>query len=167
MENTETETVGQYLTFTMGDEAYAFPVTCVREVLVVPRVTRIPRMPDFMSGVINLRGAVVPILDLKLRFRLGETVIGISTAIIVVEIPSAKGDGVLHVGVYADSVNKVITLGSGDIEPAPSLGMRIKTEFILGMGHIGDSFTVILDAGKILSDEDVALAEAVRDGATE
>ena len=169
MNKNETEMTRQYLTFVLGGEDYAFPVTAVREVLTVPKVTRIPRMPDFMCGFINLRGSVVPILDLKLKFAMGATEVGVSTAIIVVEIPVGK-DGereFLHVGVYADMVKKVITLGPEDIEGAPRIGTKIRADFISGMGRVGDGFTVILDVTRILTDEDMELVEAVHDGASE
>ncbi|MBN2812235.1 MAG: chemotaxis protein CheW, partial [Spirochaetales bacterium] len=123
-------TSNQYLTFTICDEQYAIPVTQIREVLTVPKINYIPRMPDAMRGVINLRGSVVPILDLKTKFEMGETRVTTETAIIVIEILQEE-NGVeqkpLHIGMYTDSVKKVISIPPEMIEPAPRIGTRIKT----------------------------------------
>lgn len=160
------EIINQYLTFVMGDENYAIPVAGVSEVLTVPKVTRIPRMPDFMRGVVNLRGSVVPILDLKLKFGVGETVITPETAIVVVEILLDEGTGeesILRLGVFADAVKKVVTFAASDIEPPPRIGTRIKTSFIQGMGRLGEDFVVILNMREILTDEDLAMVESARE----
>lgn len=170
MGDTSTQINNQYLTFVMGDETYAIPVTGVSEVLTVPKVTRIPRMPDFMRGVVNLRGSVVPILDLKLKFGGGETQITPETAIVVVEIVQGEGTperSVLRLGVFADAVKKVITLAASDIAPPPKIGTSIKTTFILGMGHVGDDFVVILNMRGILTDEDLAIVENAEELAQE
>lgn len=170
MDDKTNEISNQYLTFVMGDENYAIPVAGVSEVLTVPKVTRIPRMPDFMRGVVNLRGSVVPILDLKLKFGVGETVITPETAIVVVEILLDEGTGeesILRLGVFADAVKKVVTFAESEIEPPPRIGTRIKTSFIQGMGHLGDDFVVILNIREILTGEDLALVESVRDVASE
>jgi purine-binding chemotaxis protein CheW len=155
----------QYLTFVMGSEDYAISVTGVSEVLTVPKVTRLPRMPDFMRGVVNLRGSVVPILDLKRKFGGEETLITPETAIVVVEIPLERDSGaagVLRLGIFADSVKKVVTIASSEIEPPPRIGSRIKTSFIQGMGRIGEEFIVILNMREILTDEDLARVESAR-----
>lgn len=160
----------QYLTFTMGDENYAVPVCEVREVLSVPKVTRIPRMPPYLKGVVNLRGSVVPILDLKLRFGMGETAITPATGIIVVEIPvgdGEDGDRMLHLGMFADTVKKVITIGDGEIEPSPTIGMRIQTSFITGIGRVDEGFIVILNIREVLSGEDIELADSARTAVAE
>jgi purine-binding chemotaxis protein CheW len=155
----------QYLTFSMGDEDYAVPVCDVREVLSVPKVTRIPRMPPYLKGVVNLRGSVVPILDLKLKFGLGETAITPATGIIVVEIPYGDGDdgaNLLHLGIFADTVKKVITIGDEDIEPSPKIGLRIQTAFITGIGRVDEGFIVILNTREVLTSEDLELADSAR-----
>jgi purine-binding chemotaxis protein CheW len=165
MNSQETDKNNQYLTFVMGGENYAIPVTHIREVLLVPKVTRIPRMPDFMRGVINLRGSVVPILDLKLKFGMGETDVTVETAIVVVEMPFGDSDGttnLLHLGIFTDAVKKVITIQKEEIEPPPKIGTRIKNSFIMGMGHVEEDFIVILDIREILTDEDLELVETVQ-----
>lgn len=151
-----TEGIGQYLTFALGDEEYAISVSMVREVLEVPRVTKIPRMPPFMRGVINLRGTVVPVIDLRVKFGMAETAIEKSTAIIVLEIPAGpEGDERLCVGAFSDAVNKVITLEDSAISPPPRIGTMIDTEFIRGMGQVDGDFVVILDVSAIFTEGDL------------
>lgn len=170
MDEKKSESSNQYLIFVMEGENYALSVTGVSEVLAVPKVTRIPRMPDFMRGVVNLRGSVIPILDLKLKFGIGETVITPKTAIVVVEIAldgDAGGESVQRLGVFADSVEKVVTLAASDIEPPPRIGTRIRQSFIEGMGHLGDGFVVLLNMREILTDEDLAMVESIEENAPE
>jgi len=148
--------IGQYLTFALGDEEYAISVSMVREVLEVPRVTKIPRMPPFMRGVINLRGTVVPVIDLRVKFGMPETAIEKSPAIIVLEIPTgSEGDERLCVGAFSDAVNKVITLEESAISPPPRIGTMIDTAFIRGMGQGDGDFVVILDVASIFSEGDL------------
>ncbi len=152
------QTSNQFLTFTISGDQYAIPVTDVREVLVVPKITVIPRMPDFMKGILNLRGAVVPVLDFKQKFGMGETVVTGDTAIIVVEISASadeETENFLRLGIFADTVKKVITIREDQIEPPPKIGSKLKTSFIDGMGHVEDQFIVILDIRAVLSDEDI------------
>ncbi len=155
------ENTNQYLTFTVHGEEYAITVTHIREVLEVPKLTVIPRMPDFMRGIINLRGSVVPVLDLSLKFGLGKTEFTSGTAIIVTEIPSGEGDEILNIGLLADTVHKVIGIEAGQIEPPPRIGLAINTAFIKGMGHVDDAFVVILDAQKLLTSDELASVEGV------
>lgn len=160
-ENEPMEQIKQYLTFMMRDEEYALSVSHVKEVLEVPRLTRVPRMPEYMSGVINLRGSVVPVVDLRNKFGMTSTEIGPLTAIIVVEIPIEDTDkeGLLTVGIFADAVHKVLTIESDEIEPPPKIGHAIDTAYIKGMGHVGDDFIILLDIAEILSAEDLKFAE--------
>lgn len=169
METTRNANDNQFLTFEMADENYAIPIAHIREVLLVPNVTRIPRMPDFMRGVINLRGAVVPVLDLRLKFGMGNTEITPATSIIVIEIPSPGGENndLLRLGVFADAVKKVITILPESVEAPPRVGMRVNTAFILGMGRVDDDFIVILNIRDILRDEDLASIEGTTEGETE
>ncbi|HNY17436.1 MAG TPA: chemotaxis protein CheW [Treponemataceae bacterium] len=162
METTQNSNDNQYLTFEMAGENYAIPIAHIREVLLVPTVTRIPRMPDFMRGVINLRGAVVPVLDLRLKFGMGNTELTAATSIIVIEIPTPgddSGEKMMRLGVFADSVRKVVTIMPENVEPPPRIGMRVKTAFILGMGRVDDGFIVILNIRDILRDEDLVSVE--------
>jgi purine-binding chemotaxis protein CheW len=148
----------QYLTFILANEIYAIDVANIKEVLGVPRITRVPRMPDFMNGVINLRGSVVPVLDLRLKFSLGETAMTKDTGIIVTEIANVFDDSdsqTLTVGIFSDRVEKVIALDDRQIEPPPKIGMTIDTSFITGMGRMDDSFVIILDINRLLSQNEL------------
>ncbi len=159
----------QYLTFTISDEQYAMPVTHVREVLTVPKITHIPRMPDAMKGVINLRGSVVPIFDLKTKFGMGETDITDETAIIVIELSQEESETSQrnqHIGLYTDSVKKVISLPPDMIDPAPRIGAQIQTSFIAGMGHVDGEFIVILNIFDILTSNDLETVESLVDADT-
>lgn len=146
--------IHQYLTFMLADEAYAISVTNIKEVLSIPRITKLPRMPDFMCGIINLRNSVVPVLDLCKKFGLGETTMTIDTGIIVTEIDNINDDGrseKLIIGIFSDMIQKVITIDPVDIEPPPKIGIAIDNTFIKGMGHVDGNFIVILNINKILT----------------
>ncbi len=146
--------INQYLTFKLSEEVYAIKVTNIREVLIVPKITKLPRMPDYMIGIINLRGRVVPVLDLCRKFGLGETTMTEKTGIIVTEITTIRNDGkpeVLVIGLFSNMVQNVITIEPNDIEPPPKIGVTIDTTFITGMGHIDTHFIIILNINKILT----------------
>ncbi len=147
-----TETV-QYLTFKLADEIFAFDVAKVREILEITSITKVPQTPDFMRGVINLRGSVVPVIDLKLNFAMTRTEQTINTCIIVVEV-SLHGEAIV-LGVLADSVQEVVEMEPSVIEPAPKLGTKLNTAFIKGMGKVGDIFVMILDIDKVFSAEEL------------
>ncbi|HNQ96885.1 MAG: purine-binding chemotaxis protein CheW [Spirochaetales bacterium] len=155
--------IRQYLTFKLADEQYAINVANIKEVLGIPKITKVPRMPPFMTGIINLRGSVVPILDLKKKFALGETIIGKETGIIVIELAGKDGEGndeQLVVGIFSDEVQKVITIEESEIEGPPQIGIAIDTAFIQGMGHVDGGFIIILNIDKILTDSEIhAIAE--------
>src|SRR5512135_2970730 len=116
----------QYLTFKLGDEVFAVDISKVREVLDFTTVTKVPRTPDFMRGVINLRGSVVPVVDMRLKFGMSQTEKTVNTCIIIVEVTLENETTVL--GALADSVQEVIDLGPEHIEPAPKIGTRLNTE---------------------------------------
>ncbi len=154
--------IHQYLTFKLADELYAVNVANIKEVLGVPKITRVPRMPDFMSGVINLRGSVVPVLDLRRKFELGETPIDRETGIIVTEIENLFGDDSadeLTVGIFSDQVQKVITIEPSQIEPPPKIGVSIDTSFITGMGRVDDDFVIILNINKVLTEREIQMLQ--------
>ncbi len=154
----------QYLTFSMDGERFALPVENIREALLVPKITKIPQMPEYMRGVINLRGSVVPLIDLRHKFGMGETDRTAKTSIIVIEIPSGSDDGEKdfhYIGLYVDAVDKVVTIRHDEIEPPPKIGSKINTSFILGLGHITGEFVVILNIGQILTIQDLETIEAV------
>lgn len=143
----------QYLTFKLGDEVFAIYVAKVREVLDLATITKIPRTPDFMTGVINLRGNVVPVVDLRLCLEMSKTEKTVNTCIIVVEV-MLDGEAVV-IGALADSVEEVVDLEPGQIQPAPRIGMHIRTDFIQGMGKREMQFIMILDIDKVFSADDL------------
>ncbi|OKY74896.1 MAG: chemotaxis protein CheW [Desulfobulbaceae bacterium DB1] len=147
-----TETV-QYLTFKLAEEVFALDVAKVREILEFTSITKVPQTPEFMRGVINLRGSVVPVIDLRLNFGMTCTEQTVNTCIIVVEV-SLEGE-VIVLGVLADSVQEVVEMEPEQIEPAPHIGTKLNTEFIKGMGKINNDFVMILDIDKVFSSEDL------------
>ncbi|WP_419778594.1 chemotaxis protein CheW [Maridesulfovibrio sp.] len=159
--NTEiNSTTNQYLTFTLNKDIYALDIASVREVLELTPITRIPRTPKFMRGVINLRGHAVPVVDMRLKFGMSRTEDTINTCIIIVEV-SFDGESTV-MGALADSVREVIELTENMIEEPPRMGTTIKTEFIRGMGKQDDDFVIILDINKILSVEELAMLKSVQ-----
>jgi len=148
-----TETT-QYLTFELDQETFALDVAKVREILDSPTVTKVPQTPEYMRGVINLRGSVVPVIDLRLKFGMAETEQTVNTCIIVVEI-ELEGELII-LGALADSVQEVIDLEPEQIEPAPRIGTKLNTDFIKGMGKHNEQFIMILDIDKVFSATDLA-----------
>lgn len=144
----------QYLTFKLADEIFALDVAKVREILEVTTITKVPQTPDFMRGVINLRGSVVPVVDMRLKFGMSMTEQTVNTCIIVVEI-SLDGDS-LVLGALADSVQEVVEMEAEKIEPAPHIGTKLNTDFIRGMGKVDDHFVMILDIDRIFSSAELA-----------
>lgn len=159
MRDTEITETSQYLTFKLGDEAFALDVVQVREVLDICPITKVPGTPEFMKGVINVRGSVVPVMDLHLKFGLLEARNTLDTRIIVMELDI---DGEMSVlGTLADSVDEVIDLEPGQIEPPPRIGMRWRTEFIKGIGKKDDQFIILLNIDRVFSSEELAVVDAV------
>ena len=153
----ENSRISTYLTFGLGEETFAFEVNHVREVLDLSEITRVPRTPDFMRGVINLRGNVVPVVDLKLKFDMPQTEKTINTCIIIVEVEVDSEPVVL--GALADSVQEVIEIEPQNIEPAPRIGTNMNIEFLKGMGKKDDDFLMILDIDKVFSIDDIAVVQ--------
>jgi purine-binding chemotaxis protein CheW len=143
----------QYLTFKLGNEIFATDVAKVREVLDLTPITTIPRTPEFMAGVINLRGSVVPVVDLRLCFEMSKTESTRNTCIVVVEV-LLDGESMV-IGALADSVEEVIDLEPEQIEPAPRIGTQIRTDFIKGMGKRDAQFIMILDIDRVFSAEEL------------
>jgi purine-binding chemotaxis protein CheW len=139
----------QYLTFRLDEELFALEIEKVREVLDITAITRVPRMPGFMLGVINLRGSVAPVVDLRLRFGMSAVEKTVNSCIIITEV--IVDDEAQILGVLVDSVQEVIDLGPADLEPAPKMGTRLDTEFIKGMGKQKDRFIIILNIDRLFS----------------
>jgi purine-binding chemotaxis protein CheW len=149
----------QYLTFKLAEEIFAVDVAKVREILEFTSITKVPQTPDFMRGVINLRGSVVPVMDMRLKFGMPVTEKTVNTCIIVVEV-NHEGETII-IGALADSVQEVFELEPEQIEPAPRIGTKLNTDFILGMGKHDGEFIMILDIDRTFTSEEIATAGSV------
>ncbi len=145
----------QYLTFSLGGEVFALGILNVKEIIEFGSITEIPMMPAFIRGVINLRGAVVPVIDLSARFGGRTSAVSRRTCIVIVELGS--GEDRQDLGVIVDAVNEVLEIPRGDIEPPPSFGARIRADFIQGMGKVNGDFVIILNVERVLSTEEMAM----------
>ena len=143
----------QYLSFHIAGEEYAIPVLRVKEIIEYETVTRVPATPPAIRGVINMRGSVVPVVDLAIKFGLPETAITKWTCVVIVELEQ-EGERVV-MGVMADNASQVLDLGVGDIVDPPSFGTQVNVDYLLGMARAGRKFTLILDIDKLLSREEL------------
>ena len=149
----------QYLTFSLGDEVFAIDIRSVREIIQHGSMTVVPLMPEFVRGIINLRGAVVPVIDLQSRFGRPKAEFGKKTCVVIFDV-GPEGDKV-ELGLLVDAVSEVIDIAPSAIEPPPQFGTTIQREFIRGLGKVGSEFIVILEPERALNiDEMVALTEA-------
>ncbi len=161
--NTVKEEALQYLTFSLGDEVFAMDIRSVREIIQYNAMTIVPLMPEFVRGVINLRGAVVPVIDLKSRFGRTPAQMGKKTCVIIFDV-GPEGDRV-ELGLLVDAVSEVIDITASQIEPPPQFGTTIEREFILGLGKVGHEFIVILEPERALNIDDMAALAAAGHGA--
>lgn len=143
----------QYLTFRLGEEMYAFGILNVREILEYQRPTRVPMMPDFIQGVISLRGEVVPVVNLARRFGLGESEVTKRTCVVIIEIDGPNG--CQDLGVMVDGVSEVLEIPPESIRPAPEFGARINADFVRGMGRVNDGFVILLAEDRVLSADEL------------
>lgn len=150
---------GKYLTFSLADEEYGIGILKIKEIIGRMHITTIPKTPDFVKGVINLRGKVIPIIDLRTRFGMGTAEYTDRTCIIVVEIGGNTGQ--ILVGCAVDSVSEVLNIKPDNIEGTPSFGTRLDTDFILGMAKIENSVKILLDIDKVLNPEETAALDHV------
>ena len=151
----DTGRTDQYLTFQLAGEVFAIGILAIREILEYASLTTVPMMPDYVRGVINLRGSVVPVLDLLVRFGKAPAEVTKRTCIVIVEI-TMHGERQVF-GAVVDSVNAVLDIPASEIEPPPSFGARIRTDFIQGMGRVNDRFVILLDVNHVLAAEEIAL----------
>jgi len=165
MSEAEKSATTQYLSFMLGEEIFALDISKVREVLDYKSPTKVPQTPAYMKGVINLRGGVVPVIDMRLKFGMSQTEQTVNTCIIIVEVTIGSESAVL--GALADSVREVFDLSHDQIEPAPRIGTRLKTEFLRGMGKKDDQFILILDIDKVFTEQEIALVQGVSERAEE
>jgi purine-binding chemotaxis protein CheW len=152
----------QHLCFRLAGADYAVGILQVREILQFTDLTRVPGVPPSVRGVINLRGTVVPVIDLAVKFGLGETPVGRRTCVLIVE--AAVAGERLVLGVMADEVREVLELGPDDVERPPSFGTQVRVDFLAGMGKLGKGFALLLDLDKVLSAEDGAYLARAAEG---
>ncbi|MFZ5584316.1 MAG: chemotaxis protein CheW [Thermodesulfobacteriota bacterium] len=145
---------GKFLTFLLAKEQYGIAILKVREIIGLVPITPIPRTPDFVKGVANLRGKVIPVLDLRQKFGLDAAPYDERTCIIVVE--AADGGGASLLGLVVDGVNEVANIRADEVEPAPSFGLAVDTSFILGMAKSGGDVKILLDSDQVLSQDEMA-----------
>lgn len=143
----------QFLTFRLAEEQYGLNVLQVREVLEIPRITRVPRMPVYMRGVINIRGSVVPVIDLRLKLGLEEAERSVHSRVVIIEIEN--GQETLAMGILVDSVQEVIDIASADISPPPQIGTQIEAEFIMGIAKLDQNFVIIINISRIFSNQEM------------
>lgn len=145
------EKEGKYLTFSLVNEEYGIGILKVKEIIGMMSITSVPRTPGFVKGVINLRGKVIPVLDLRLRFGMEETAYTERTCIVVVEVEGSSGS--IMTGLVVDAVSEVQNIRSEEIENTPSFGTRLDTEYILGMAKLGKGVKILLDIDRVLDGE--------------
>jgi len=140
---------GKYLTFLLGHEFYGLPVLKVREIIRLVEITPVPHMPDYVKGVINLRGKLVPVMDLRIKFELAKHDATESTCIVVAQVKASVG-GSMHMGFIVDGVEEVLNLAPGDIEKTPDFGLKLATEYLLGMANVKNKVVALLDIDQVL-----------------
>ncbi len=148
---------GKYLTFTLANEEYGIGILKIREIIGMMPITTVPRTPEFVKGVINLRGKVIPVIDLRLRFGMGAIDYNDRTCIIVVEIEG--GQDTIQIGTVVDSVSEVLNIKGEDIEDTPTFGTKLDTDYILGMAKMEGGVKILLDIDRVLSSEEISLLE--------
>jgi len=145
----------QYLTFMLGGEMFSISILSIKEIIWYANLTEVPMMPACIRGVINLRGAVVPVMDLCTRFGKPSTPVVKSTCIVIVELPNATGD-TQAMGVVVDSVQAVLEIPTSEIEPAPNFGAKIRADFIEGIAKVSGKFVILLNVNKVLSIDEIS-----------
>jgi len=149
---------GKYLTFTLGDESYGVPVLKVREIIRLTPITSVPQMPDYVKGVINLRGKVIPVVDLRLKFGLARAESNERTCTVVVQVELA-GQNKTLMGLIVDGVEEVVQIGAQDIESTPDFGSSLDTAYILGMAKVKNAVKALLDIDKVVATETIELIQ--------
>ncbi len=149
---------GKYLTFKLGEEEYGLEILKVQEIIKTMDITAVPRTPDFVRGVINLRGKVIPVVDIRQRFGMQTVADTEKTCIIVVQV--VKEDASVTMGIVVDEVSEVLDIADQDIEPPPEMGANVDARFILGMAKSRNAVKILLDIDKVMSDQDVKAVAA-------
>jgi purine-binding chemotaxis protein CheW len=163
VDNTTTKTAlaqaGKYLTFKLAAEAYGLEILKVQEIIKMMEITRVPRTPDFVRGVINLRGKVIPVVDLRLKFGMEAKDTTDKTCVIVVQV--RRNEITVTMGIIVDEVSEVLDIATGEIEEAPSFGAHVDTRFILGMAKAKGGVKILLDINKVLASDELAKIESL------
>lgn len=149
---------GKYLTFILAEEEYGIGILKVKEIIGMIPITPVPRTPTFVKGVINLRGKVLPVIDLRLKFNMGEIPYTERTCIIVVEIDTPEE--MVLIGIVVDAVSEVLSIGENAIEPPPSFGTSLSTDYILGMAKTEGGVKILLHIDKVLGQTDISLVKS-------
>lgn len=157
------EQTQQYLTFVLGGEVFAMGILAIKEIIEYADLTEVPMMPEYVRGVINLRGAVVPVLDLSVRFGKPSSPVTKRTCIVIIEIEARNERHVL--GVVVDAVNAVLDIPPSEVEPPPSFGASIRTDFIRGMGKVNGKFVILLDVHHVLAADEMDVLVGARESA--
>lgn len=150
---------GKFLTFALGNEEYGIPIQKVKEIIGIMDITNIPRTPQFIKGVINLRGKIIPVMDLRLKFGLEEKAYNQRTCIIVVEINTAESNRMM--GIVVDTVSEVVNIQNGEIEPPPRYSTDIDSEFLIGMGKVKGKVILLLEIEQVLTGEELVLLKGI------
>ncbi len=145
----------QYLTFMLGGEMFSIGILSIKEIIWYANLTEVPMMPSYIRGVINLRGAVVPVMDLSTRFGKPSTPVVKSTCIVIIEVQTQNEGEHQNMGVVVDSVQAVLEIPGSEIEPAPSFGTKIRSEFIDGIAKVNGKFVILLNVNRVLSHEEI------------
>ena len=148
---------GKYLTFSLADEEYGIGILKIKEIIGMMPITTVPQTPEFVKGVINLRGKVIPVIDLRLRFGMEAIDYTERTCIIVVEIEGSAGT--VQIGIVVDAVSEVLNVNAEDVEETPTFGAKLNTDYILGMAKMEGGVKILLDIDRVLSNDEVSLLE--------
>ena len=148
---------GKYLTFRLGNEEYGVGIMRIREIIGMMPITSVPQTPSFVKGVVNLRGKVIPVIDLRLRFQMAEIPYDERTCIIVLEITTDSAS--LQIGVVVDSVSEVLNIREDDIEATPAFGVKMNTDYILGMAKAGGGVKILLDIDRVLTESELIMLD--------
>ncbi len=154
---TLTDREGKYLTFTLAEEEYGIGILKIKEIIGMMPITSVPKTPEFVKGVINLRGKVIPVIDLRLRFGMEELEYTDRTCIIVVEIESQTG--IVMIGIVVDAVSEVLNIKKEEMEGTPSFGAKLDTEYILGMAKMEGGVKILLDIDQVLNTEELSMLQ--------
>ena len=146
----------QYLTFMLGGEMFSISILCIKEIIWYANLTEVPMMPACIRGVINLRGSVVPVMDLSNRFGKPSTPVSKSTCIVIIEVQTQNEAEHQNMGVVVDSVQAVLEIATSEIEPAPSFGAKIRSDFIEGIAKVNGKFVILLNVNRVLSIAEIA-----------